>query len=105
VLGAIANAEGRRFEAGPGTLQMTTLNQLPGDPPGLNSIRWRQDRTSGLLREILPRIADAKPTVRIISHDLQLVKLSTNTGTLVVVLRTPALSQDIELPLTMNGSP
>lgn len=106
VLGAIANAEGEHFEIGPGTLRLATLNQLPGDPPGLNTIQWRQDRTNGwLVREIMTDIPDAKPQVRIISHQVQLAQASVNTGTLVVTLRAPALSQDVEVPLTSTGAP
>ena len=105
-LGAVADAEGKRFETGPGALRLATLNHLPGDPPGLNTIRWRQDRTNGcLVREIMTDMPDAKPQVRIISHQVQLAQTSLNTGTLVVTLRAPALSQDVEVPLTVTGAP
>lgn len=106
VLGAVADAKGDRFETGPGVLRIATLNQLPGDPPGLNTIQWRQDRTNGwLVREIMTDVPEAKPQVRIISHQVQLAQASLNTGTLVVTLRAPELSQDVEVLLTTTGAP
>lgn len=107
LLQSLADSRGRRFEMQGKELRLTTLNHMPGDPPGAKRVVWRQDgKTKALVREIKPVDPEAPPIIRAVSRKLELVRFS-KSGTDDLVLLTCRTDQGKELtvPLTLVGIP
>jgi prepilin-type N-terminal cleavage/methylation domain-containing protein len=108
LLQALADDRGRRFEMDAKRLRLTTLNHMPGDPPGAQQVVWRQDeRLDALVREIVPADPEAQPLSRAVSRRIRLVRFSRkgSGGTLMMTCRPDGQEHDIPCPLTVAGGP
>ncbi len=104
----LPSPKGTRFSIYTNRLEVITLHNLPGDPPGAQRVTWYQDdKIQALVREVTSADPSLPPTQRVVSRNLLLVRFARRgtTGPVTLICRTHDRPEEYAVPLTMAGAP